>query len=198
MTTARSSDAGDARPRPSGRSSRPPRSRTTAASSSTSSSEPLSAGRVGRPHGLDGSVHVVDADPALLRGRAELDVDGQRLRIERRAGTEQRPILRFAGCVTREDAESLRGARLTVDADEVELERDEYWAHELVGCAVVDGERAIGFVRRMTALPSCEMLEVDRPDGRELLVPMVRDAIRSIDVAARRVDVDTAFLGAAP
>jgi 16S rRNA processing protein RimM len=46
----------------------------------------------------------------------------------------------------------------------------------------------------MSALPSCEVLEVDRPDGSELLVPMVRDAIRSIDIAARRIDVNLEFL----
>ena len=39
------------------------------------------------------------------------------------------------------------------------------------------------------------MLEVDRPDGAELLVPMVSDCIRSIDVEARRIDVDLGFLG---
>ena len=31
--------------------------------------------------------------------------------------------------------------------------------------------------------------------GGELLVPMVRDAVRSVDVGARRIDVDLAFLG---
>ena len=59
---------------------------------------------------------------------------------------------------------------------------------------MVDGSVSVGFVRRMSALPSCEVLEVDRADGSELLVPMVRDAIRSIDVAARRIDVDMVFL----
>jgi 16S rRNA processing protein RimM len=47
----------------------------------------------------------------------------------------------------------------------------------------------------MVALPSCEALEVVRPGGGDLLVPMVRDAIRSVDVAARRIDVDLSFLG---
>jgi 16S rRNA processing protein RimM len=46
----------------------------------------------------------------------------------------------------------------------------------------------------MSALPSCEVLEVDRADGSEVLIPMVRDAIRSIDIAARRIDVDMRFL----
>ena len=39
------------------------------------------------------------------------------------------------------------------------------------------------------------MLEVEREGGGELLVPLVRDAVRSVDVAARRIDVDLAFLG---
>ena len=48
----------------------------------------------------------------------------------------------------------------------------------------------------MVPLPSCEALAVARDDdGGELLVPMVRDAIRSVDVAARRIDVDLSFLG---
>ena len=45
-------------------------------------------------------------------------------------------------------------------------------------------------VSRMVALPSCEALEVG-----ELLIPMVRDAIRSIDVPGRRIDVDMGFVG---
>ena len=61
---------------------------------------------------------------------------------------------------------------------------------------MTDGERAVGTVRRMRELPSVEVLEVEREDGSELLVPMVGDAVRSIDVAARRIDVDLGFLGA--
>ena len=152
------------------------------------------AGRVGRPHGLDGSFHVVGADADMLQDRAVVHVAGAPREIVRRAGTEDNPIFRLAGSSSRDDAEALRGEELTVPIGELELEAGEYWAHELAGCAVVDGELAIGFVRRMSALPSCEVLEVDRPDGSELLVPMVRDAIRSIDVAARRIDVDLSFL----
>ena len=48
----------------------------------------------------------------------------------------------------------------------------------------------------MRELPSVEVLEVVRDDGEELLVPMVGDAIRSIDVQARRIDIDLGFLGA--
>jgi 16S rRNA processing protein RimM len=156
----------------------------------------IEAGRVGRPHGLDGSFHVTRPDARLLAGAEEIWVRGRRERIERRAGTAERPILRLAGHAGRDAAATLRGAPLAIPADRAPaLEEGESWAHELEGCAVWDGGRRLGEVRRMLPLPSCEVLEVERDGGGELLVPMVRDAIRSVDVAARRIDVDLAFLG---
>jgi 16S rRNA processing protein RimM len=79
------------------------------------------------------------------------------------------------------------------------LEEDEWWPEQLEGCAVHDGAREVGVVRRLLGLPSCEVLEVVRPDGAggELLVPLIRDAVRAVDVAGRRIDVDLAFLGEA-
>jgi 16S rRNA processing protein RimM len=147
------------------------------------------AGRVGRPHGLDGSFHVILARPPApdLAAAEMVVVAGEPRAVARRSGTADRPILRLEGAASREDAEALRGAELLVEA---ELEDDEYWARDLVGCTVVDGLRVIGVVRRMVALPSCEALEVG-----VLLIPMVRDAIRSIDVDARRIDVDMGFMG---
>ena len=156
----------------------------------------IEAGRVGRPHGLDGSFHVTRPDAQLLAGLEEVFVAGRPERIDRRAGTDERPILRLAAHAGRQAAEALRGAPLAVPPGRAPaLEPGEYWAHELAGCAVWDGERRVGEVRRMLPLPSCEALEVVREDGGELLVPMVRDAVRAIDMAARRIDVDLAFLG---
>ena len=157
----------------------------------------IRAGRVGRPHGLDGSFHVTRPLGELLAAVEEVEVADRRARVERRAGTRERPILRLEGVTSREEAEALRGAELLVDESVVPaLEEDEYWAHELEGCAVHDGPREVGSVRRMIELPSCEALEVAQPDGGEVLVPLVRDAIRSVDRDARRIDVDMEFVGA--
>jgi 16S rRNA processing protein RimM len=139
---------------------------------------------VGRPHGLDGSFHV--SRPGSLVAGGTVFVNGAPRTVERLAGTAERPIVRLSGSSSREDAEALRGASLEVASPR---EAGEFWAHELTGCAVVDGDRPVGVVTRMVALPSCEALEVG-----DLLIPMVRDAIRSIDVDARRIDVDMGFL----
>ena len=149
------------------------------------------AGRVGRPHGLDGSFHVTRPVPALLDEGAVLEVQGRPLRVERRAGSAEKPIVRLEGCSSREQVEALRGADLLAPRSAAPpLEQDEFWAEDLQGCTVVDGEREVGVVTRMIALPSCEALEVG-----DRLIPLVHDAIRSIDVEARKIDVDLAFLG---
>lgn len=158
----------------------------------------LHAGRVGRPHGLDGSFHVTQPRAALLDAARALIVGDREDEIVRRAGTEARPILRLASCTTRTAAEALRGADLLVPrALAPELEEDEWWPEQLEGCAVYDGEREVGVVRELRALPSCEVLHVARDGRDELLVPLIHDAVRSVDVDAMRIDVDLEFLGEA-
>ncbi len=157
------------------------------------------AGVVGRPHGLDGSFYVGAPDVALLALGVSVTVGGLERAIVRRAGTDQRPIVRLAGCEDREGAEALRGQELRVPRPaRAPLGPDEWWAEELEGARVFDGERELGVVRRLLALPSCECLEVARTQGEgDLLVPLVRDAIRSVDPSAGRIDVDLRFLGEA-
>jgi 16S rRNA processing protein RimM len=168
----------------------------------------LRAGRIGRPHGLDGSFHVAGASASLLVvGReVRLGEDGSVRRIERRAGHDARVILRLDGYASREAITVLRGLELFVPRSAAPpLGEDEWWAEELEGCAVHDAGRPVGVVARLLGLPSCEVLEVTRvgADGEDgsaaepLLVPLVGDAVRSVDVAARRIDIDLRFLGEA-
>ena len=151
----------------------------------------MRAGRVGRPHGLDGSFYVASPVARLLVVGTELDGVGV---IAARKGTDAKPIVRVASVADREAAEALRGRWLEVlDASPDKLADDEYAATDLEGCRVVDGDVAVGVVVRMVALPSVEALELD--DGS--LVPMVRDCVRSVDIDAKRIEIDRGFLGAA-
>jgi 16S rRNA processing protein RimM len=159
----------------------------------------LEAGRVGRPHGLDGSFYVTGARPRLLTVGTSVTLAGQTVAIARRAGTDERPIVRLEGVEDRPAAEALRGHALTVTSREVPaLAEGEWWAHELEGCEVVDGDRLLGTVSRLIELPSCEALEVEcRQGGEPLLVPMVKDAIRRVEPSAGRIEINLDFLALA-
>jgi 16S rRNA processing protein RimM len=152
----------------------------------------LNAGRVGRPHGLDGSFHVTRPRGVLLTLGGSVRIGDVVHEIVRRAGTEDRPILRLRGIDDRVGIEALREADVLVErADAPALPEGEYWPEDLEGCTVLttDGIE-LGVVDNMRALPSCEVLEVG-----DLLVPMVGDAVVSIDLDERRIVVDPEFLG---
>jgi 16S rRNA processing protein RimM len=154
----------------------------------------LNAGRVGRPHGLDGSFYVTRPRAVLLVSGRTVRIGEDEREIVRRAGTAERPILRLEGVDDRPGIEALRGAELLVArADAPKLAPGEYWAEDLEGCVVVTPEgRELGRVAQMRALPSCEVLEVG-----ELLVPMVADAVLEVSLPERRIVVDARFLGVA-
>jgi 16S rRNA processing protein RimM len=145
----------------------------------------VTAGRVGRPHGLDGSFYV-DSVAEPLDAGAAVTVAGRTARVERRAGTDARPILRLSGVDDRSAAEALRGERILVSGGD--LAPDEYLSADLVGCSVP----GVGEVRRVVQAPSCDLLEVGEAG---VLIPFVSDAVKRVDTGARVIEVDTAFLG---
>ena len=138
----------------------------------------MTAGRVGKPHGLDGSFYVDGASHPLPVG-TQVTVGDRTLEVGRRAGTDERPLVRLSGV---EDPRALRGELLLVDA---ELGEDEWLADDLLRCSVPGHGRVV----RILDGPSCSVLELE--DG--LLVPFVSDAIRSVE--GGEIVIDEAFLG---
>jgi 16S rRNA processing protein RimM len=152
----------------------------------TDPDRPLPAGRVGRPHGLDGSFYVEDAAHALAEG-TEVVIGERRAAVTRRAGSDARPLVRVEGVEDRDAAQALRGQAVLVPGGREELGPDEWYDDDLVGCRV-DG---LGEVRAVLHGPSCDLLEVGE---KGVLVPLVRDAVLRVDLDAREIEVDHGFL----
>ncbi len=143
-------------------------------------------GRVGRPHGRDGTFHVESPAHSLPEG-LEVSVAGRIGTVERRAGTDERPLVRLSGVCDRDAAGELRGEELLVGEAEAPLEEGEWLFEDLVGCRI----EGLGEVTRVVSGSSCDLLEV----GEGTLVPLVSDAIVSIDPKAGVIEIDRRFLG---
>jgi 16S rRNA processing protein RimM len=140
----------------------------------------VTAGRVGKPHGRDGSFYVERPRHELPEG-AEVTLAGHAHRIVRRAGTDERPLIRLADL---DDPGGVRGELLLVDD---QLGEGEWLASDLVGLSVP----GMGKVAQVIDAPSCSVLELE--DGT--LIPLVSDAVRSVDLEAGEIEVDRDFLG---
>ena len=146
-------------------------------------------GRVGRPHGLDGAFVVERAsdDDRRWQVGASLLVDGRRATIEasRRVGGGRRAI--------RLDRPVERGTELAVDVSELPSpEADSYYAFQLVGLLVVD-EHGGALGRVVAVLPGAANDNLELEGGR--LVPLIEDAVRSVDLERGSILVDRGFLG---
>ena len=124
-------------------------------------------------------------------------VSARSLEVESRRTYKDRLVLKLRGIDDPSTAAGLRGARVMVPADvEPDLEEGSYLAARLVGMEVVDeGERVLGHVADMLPTGGVDVLVVERSARQateaenELLIPMAREIVVSVDQSRRRIDV---------
>lgn len=117
--------------------------------------------------------------------------------IESCRAYKDRLVLKLRGVDDASAAAGLRGYRVLAPADARPVLPEGRWlAARLVGCRVVDeGGRLLGRVRDLMPTAGVDLLVVDRQGGTpgaagsELLVPMAREIVRSVDTDRGRIEV---------
>lgn len=142
-------------------------------------------GVVGKPLGVRGEVYV-HPDPDLEHDFAAGSVydlpDGRTLTVEATRLHGNRRVVRFAEAADREAAEDLRGTVLTIARRDVELAEGAYWAADIVGREVREaGGGLVGVVESTLDGAAHDYLVVARPDGGEVLVPVVPELVDVTD-----------------
>jgi 16S rRNA processing protein RimM len=148
--------------------------------------ELVPVGRVGRPHGLDGSFFVERAsdDEQWFQKGATLRLDGESATVVASKRSRGRPVIRL-------DREAPRGAELAVSRDQLPpAGEDEFYEFQLVGLeAVEDGGRELGRVVAVHPGPANDALELDRG----LLLPLVGACVLQVDLETGRILVAQGF-----
>jgi 16S rRNA processing protein RimM len=149
-------------------------------------SDLVSVGRVGKPHGLDGSFFVErgSEDSERFAVGAKLHVDGEPAKVVASKSSRGRPVIRL-------DREAPRGADLAVPREELPPPgEDEYYEFQLVGLIVEEaGQRALGRVTAVLPGPANDVLELDSG----LLLPLVAACVLKVDLDAGRILIARGF-----
>ncbi|MCB9555071.1 MAG: 16S rRNA processing protein RimM [Deltaproteobacteria bacterium] len=157
-------------------------------------SQQLEVGFVARPHGVRGEVrlrlHNESSDaPGHLEALRIVTVDGRQLRLEAIQQVERVVyVARVEGCQTREDAETLRDARLILPRAALSLADDEYLYQDLLGCRVVEGGQCYGTVAEVFEAGASDVLVV-RDGDDERMIPFVEPWLVRVDLVAREIHV---------
>ena len=154
----------------------------------------LVVGRIGRAHGVLGeaTIDVQTDDPDLrFKVGSKLTLDsGQELTIKSSRWHNQILLLGFEGVNDRNQIEALRDQLISSQVDLSALAPGEYHYQQLIGCQVyLQNNELVGQVSEVVKLPGQDLLSVDK-NGSQVLIPMVKQIIISIDVLDKKIVVN--------
>ncbi|MCY1217330.1 Ribosome maturation factor RimM [compost metagenome] len=154
----------------------------------------LQVARIGKPHGIRGEVTV----QVLTDAPEDRFIPGTRFVVEPASAgpltvdsarwNKDILLLGFEGIETRNQAEALRGAKLFIETEELEEEDDEGWyEHELVGLDVRVGDAVVGTISGLRTLLVQDLIVVESPDGKEILIPFVEEIVPEVNVGEKYI-----------
>ncbi len=151
-------------------------------------------GRVERPWGLHGNLKVEPLTdfPERFACGARVFLDSTERTIVASRWQKGRVYVRLEGLDTPEAGEQFRDTLLEVPAhDRPVFCENEYYIDEVVGSRVesATGE-SIGVVREVLRPGANDVFVVEREGQPDLLVPAIRDVVRSVDTEMKCIEVD--------
>lgn len=157
----------------------------------------LQVGVVTATHGLKGEVKVFPTtdDPNRFRRLKEVILDTGReervLEIEGVKFFKQMVILKFKGFDDIGDVEKFRRGTLFVTRENaVKLKKNEYFIADLIGMQVENEDGSeLGTLQDVISTGANDVYDVRLSDGRQLLIPAIRECILSVDVEEGRMRV---------
>jgi 16S rRNA processing protein RimM len=149
----------------------------------------LQVARIGKPHGIRGEVTVqvlTDAPGDRFIPGTEFVVEPASagpLTVSSARWNKDILLLGFEEIETRNDAETLRGAKLFIETEELDEDDDEGWyEHELVGLEARVGSQVVGKVAALNTMPVQDLLVVTTPGGEEILIPFVEQIVPEVNI----------------
>ena len=154
-------------------------------------------GVISSTHGVRGEVKVFPTtdDPQRFRRLKEVTLDTGRerlsLKIQNVKFFKNMVILKFEGYDNINDIERYRGKELGIRRYQaVDLKKDEYFIADLVGMTVTaeDG-RMLGTLTDVIQTGANDVYVVKMENGKEILLPAIRQCILHVDVEAGQMQV---------
>ncbi|OLS42083.1 ribosome maturation factor RimM [Bacillus sp. MRMR6] len=101
-------------------------------------------------------------------------------------------LLTFEGYENINEVEKFRDGILKItESQQSELEEDEFYYHEIIGCLVVttSGEE-IGKVTEILSPGANDVWVVKGEDGKEVYIPYIKDVVKKVDVKEKVVLIE--------
>lgn len=153
----------------------------------------LETGKIVSTHGLEGELRVqpwCDTPQFLTQFQGfYFSPDGGGFRRAKVRVQKNMALMRLEGVDDINAATALIGRVLYIDRQDVSLPEGCFFEQDLLGLEVTDADTGLvyGRLREVGHVASNDYYTVACPDGREVLIPAIREVVRGIDPAGGRM-----------
>ena len=157
----------------------------------------LQVGAIANTHGIAGEVKVFPMTDDIRRFKqleeVYLDTGRERmlLHVASCKFVKNQPVLKFKEFSNINEVEKYKRCGLFITRDQaVPLGKDEYFIADLIGLSVIreDGE-TLGELSDVLQTGANDVYEVTMEDGKQVLLPVIRECIKKVDLEKRQVTV---------
>lgn len=155
----------------------------------------ITIGKIIAPHGVRGEVKVLPLtdfpDRFQTMKSVWLDIKGKEMGVESVRFNNETPLVKFSGIDDRDQAEKLRNGLLQVLPEElVVLPAGHYYQFQIIGLAVSNEVGlSLGTVSEIIQTGANDIYVVKNQQGKELLIPALKETVLAIDIPAGRMVV---------
>jgi 16S rRNA processing protein RimM len=159
----------------------------------------FNVGKVVNTHGVRGEIRVISstdfADERFSVGSVlyleHKDFkDKIKLTVASHRQHKNFDLLTFEGYPNINDVIAFKGGILQItEAQLSELDDEEYYYHEIVGCNVVTEEgEALGKIKEILATGANDVWVVQRKNGgKDLLIPYIEQVVKDVDINEKKI-----------
>lgn len=157
----------------------------------------LLIGTLGQPFGIRGQLklHLITSHPEHLRQVKTIFLGPKLVPYSLKAVQPHKAtivILTLDGVVGRTAAEAFGRDEVFIRAtDAAPLEEGEFFFHDLPGLKVrtLAGDE-VGVVKEILETGANDVLLLERPDGSEVLIPLIKSVVRELNIAAGEIRIE--------
>ena len=160
----------------------------------------LKVGKIVNTHSLKGEVKVISStdfeEQRFEKGTELLITRGNQVvkevTVESYRTHKNNLLVKFVGIDSIEEAEKLKNLQIKIDSENIgELEENEYYFHEIIGCEVFDENgKSLGEISEILTPGANDVWVIKSQKGKEILIPYIEDVVKKIDVKNKKIDIE--------
>lgn len=158
-------------------------------------------GKIVNTHGIRGEVRVISStdfpeERYAIGNKLSLFQEEKKTPLVLTVATHRQhknfDLLTFEGFLTIEMVEAFRGGILKISENQLtDLEGNEFYFHEIMGCTVYDLEgQEIGVVTDILQTGANDVWTVTPAKGKEHYIPYIEEVVKEIDIDEKKIIIE--------